>query len=148
MQPIKSSPKQTKYLTDKPTPMNKQPQTCYVHCDNCDNGIYIDIIAGCCNNPNENGSCCGNLIPVQVQEQCPKCRATGYIEIQNIYIHTPEELALAFRERAEKVWDAAILSSLPIGEPLDTDEAYRNYVRKQQYLDQHYPLPQPLNTKQ
>lgn len=71
---------------------DKQPQTVYVKCEKCDNGIYIDIIPGCCNKPTEDGRCCGNSIPVQVQEQCSTCRATGLIEIPNVLLHTPEEL--------------------------------------------------------
>ena len=56
-----------------------------VLCPECEgSGIVIGIqyTAGCCGYANEDGSCCNNPIPepIQVQEQCHKCRTTGYDE--------------------------------------------------------------------
>lgn len=126
--------------------MNKQPQTCYVEVSTEERnpekqGLYHVISDG---EKTYNHFSEGKWFEINPDDE-PLDDIHFWLEKkESVYLHTPEELALAFREKAEKVWDAAILSSLPIGEPLDTDEAYKNYVRKQQYLDQHYPKQQPL----
>ena len=63
--------------------------------------------------------------------------------VTSVYIHTPEELealkAEWQREAAEKMWYYA-----------ESEFGYANtdFRHVQQYLDQHYPLPQHLNTNQ
>lgn len=52
-----------------------------VSCPNCpDQGWYpVELTtAGCCGCPNADGSCCGNAVPVlvQEQEQCEFCWTT------------------------------------------------------------------------
>lgn len=85
-------------------------------------------------------------VPTLTSERDNKLYVGGYeifpqlIDVQkldSVYIHTPEELealkAKWMREAAEKAWvEAKSLSNLYLYE----------------YLDQHYPLPQPINTNQ
>ena len=59
---------------------NKKELITGLVCDECGGtGIVIDYIAGCCRNPNEDGSCCNYPIPEPIQQQCAKCEATGYL---------------------------------------------------------------------
>lgn len=128
--------------------MNKQPQTCYVLVSTENELPKIGVKVICLNSDlwvtrgrvRDTESKYKWSVDTAIGMGLHNSTPTHWLKERSVYIHTPEELAVAFREKAEKVWDAAILSSLPIGEPLDTDEAYKNYVRKQQYLDQHYPL--------
>ncbi len=53
-------------------------------CPDCGGtGIVIDYVAGCCRNPNEDGSCCNCPIPEPVQAQCCRCEATGYLRSEH-----------------------------------------------------------------
>ena len=59
---------------------------CYVPCicpDCGGTGIVIDYVAGCCRNPDEDGSCCNCPIPEPVQAQCCRCEATGYLRSEH-----------------------------------------------------------------
>jgi len=62
-------------------------------------------------------------------------------KLESVYIHTPEELealkAEWQREAAEKMWYYA-----------ESEFGYANtdFRHVQQYLDQYYPKPQPINT--
>jgi len=65
-----------------------KPMLGAVLCTECEgSGIVIGIqyTAGCCGYANEDGSCCNNPIPeqIQVQEQCFKCKATGYVHTEH-----------------------------------------------------------------
>ena len=53
-------------------------------CPDCGGtGIVIDYVAGCCRNPNEDGSCCNCPIPEPVKVQCCRCEATGYLRSEH-----------------------------------------------------------------
>ena len=82
---------------------DKQQQTCYVYANMNDWDKRFSVIG------NEIMGC----------EHVEK--------FDSVYIHTPEELAKAFREVAGKAWDAGHNSF--------------NNIPKKTYLNQHYPLP-------
>lgn len=117
---------------------DKQPQTCYVYANMNDWDKRFSVIG------NEIMGC----------EHVKK--------LNSVYIHTPEELealkAEWQREAAEKAWDACekFNSDSYIFESKDNYAAYceeqerikNTAVDKETYLDQHYPLPQPINTNQ
>jgi hypothetical protein len=55
----------------------------YRKCRDCNGARTItgtDTVSACCEKPNKDGSCCGLPVPseVPVQEQCPRCKASGF----------------------------------------------------------------------
>lgn len=78
-----NSEKQDQKTTDASIAQNRL--LCAVTCPECGGSgiVYnVDYVAGCCRCPNEDGSCCNVPIPepVQVQEQCSNCQATGVVQ--------------------------------------------------------------------
>lgn len=67
-------------------------------------------------------------------------------KIENVYIHTTEELeALLQNERrwaAKKTWEAAIDVVLDSSIDVSIHSIFKPNT-KEQYLNKHYPLPQP-----
>lgn len=100
--------------------MNKQPQTCYVHTDE---HYHLHIF-----DSNKDG--------------CDLDPRTYVNELTSVYIHTPEELeALKAEWQREAVENTIkwVLSNMDF-------EDIGAHVPLYDYLDQHYPKPQPLNT--
>lgn len=94
---------------------DKQPQTCYVECKVIESDSVIQFIDE-------------TIVPSK--------------KIESVYIHTHEELealkAKWMREAAESSFDAG--RRLGFAEGADI-ENFTDAADKDEYLDQHYPLP-------
>ena len=63
-------------------------------CPDCGGtGTVVNYVAGCCRNPNKDGSCCNSPIPEPIQIQCCRCEATGYLKTTPAPVVNHEEVA-------------------------------------------------------
>lgn len=107
---------------------DKQPQTVYVRCKS--EFAHASIFF-----PLKHDKSILNGMPLPVQE------------IQNVYIFTTEELKALLqkerREAAEKAWDQSDKTSYEKMAYHCGKNGKYEHPDKEEYLNQHYPLPQP-----